>query len=222
MAAFFTPDQIAALSTSTVRVDLLVKMEFRTSTQYLWNGSTDLVTGGQTWKPMHGAAVIDGLSAPTGTASEAVTFRLNGLPDQATNLLNLALHDKLDVAQRPVTVFLQLFDADWQPVGAPIGIWWGFMQPPRVDRMAMQGTEGAIQSISLQAENAFFNRSRPPYGRYTDRDQQARSAEDKFFQFTPSLLFKSFTYPDFVFLASCGLSSMLALSGIDGLVQSIL
>jgi hypothetical protein len=49
----------------------------------------------------------------------------------------------------------------------------------------------------MTAENAFFNRSRPPYGRYTDRDQQSRSAGDKFFQFTPSLLFKTFTYPDY-------------------------
>lgn len=195
--AFFTPDQMAALSASTVRVDLLVKFEFRTSTQYLWNGTTDLETGGQTWKPMHGAGVIDGLSLPTGTTADAVTFQLNGLPDQATDLLGMALEDSRDVAQQLVTVYLQLFDADWQPVGAPIGIWWGFMQPPRITRTAMQDTEGAVQSISLTAENAFFNRSRPPYGRMTDRDQQKRSNGDKFFQFTPSLLFKSFTYPDF-------------------------
>ncbi|MFU0504111.1 hypothetical protein [Pseudaminobacter sp. NGMCC 1.201702] len=194
--AFFTPEQIAILSASTVRVDLLVKLEFRSSTQYLWNGSTDLVTGGQTWKPMHGTGVIDGLSAPTGTAAEAVTFQLSGLPDQATDLLRMALEDKQDATQQLVTVYLQLFNADWQPVGVPIGIWWGFMQPARVTRTPMQGTEGAIQSITLQAENAFFNRSRPPYGRYTDRDQQKRYPGDKFFQFTPSLLFKTFTYPD--------------------------
>ncbi|RUM99039.1 hypothetical protein EET67_05215 [Pseudaminobacter arsenicus] len=195
--AFFTSDQIAALSASTVRVDFLTKMEFKSGTSYLWNGNTDLMTGGQTWKPMHGAGVIDGLSAPTGTAAEAVTFQLNGLPDQATDLLRMALEDNQDSAQRLVTVYLQLFDADWQAAGAPIGIWWGFMQPPRITRTPMQGTEGAIQSISMQAENAFFNRSRPPYGRYTDRDQQKRSPGDKFFQFTPSLLFKSFTYPDY-------------------------
>lgn len=195
--SFFTPEQIAALSASTVRVDFLTKMEFKSGTSYLWNGNTDLGTGGQTWKPMHGAGVIDGLSAPTGTAAEAVTFQLNGLPDQATDLLRMALEDNQDSAQRLVTVYLQLFDADWQPVGAPIGIWWGFMQPPRITRTPMQGTEGAIQSISMQAENAFFNRSRPPYGRYTDRDQQKRSPGDKFCQFVPSLLFKTFTYPDY-------------------------
>lgn len=195
--AFFTPDQVASLSTGRVRVDFLTKMEFRTGTVYLWNGNTDLETGGQLWKPMHGAGVIDGLSVPTGTTADAVTFQLNGLPDQTTDLLRLALEESQDAAQQLVIVYLQLFDEDWQPVGAPIGIWWGFMQSPRITRTPMQDGEGAIQSISLTAENAFFNRSRPPYGRYTDRDQQKRAPGDKFFQFTPSLLFKSFRYPDF-------------------------
>lgn len=195
--AFFTPEQIQHLSASTVRIDLLAKMEFRTSTQLLWNGNTELVAGGQTWKPMHGRGQIDGLSIATGTASEAVTMTLSGVPDSRTDLLALALEETADADQQLVTFFVQLFDDDWQPVGVPISIWWGFMQPPRITRTPMGETDGAIQSVSITAENAFFNRSRPPYGRYTDRDQQRRAPGDKFFQFTPSLLFKTFTYPDF-------------------------
>src|SRR6185312_16651874 len=195
--SFFTPEQLAHLAASTVRLDILAKMEFRSKTVYLWNGNTELETGGQTWLPMRGAATVDGLGVAAGTASETVTFQLDGLPDQASDLLALALEETPDVAQQLVTVYLQLFDEDWQPQGAPIGIWWGFMQPPRITRTPMQGTEGAVQSITLTAENAFFNRSRPPHGRYTDRDQQKRAPGDKFFQFTPSLLFKTFTYPDF-------------------------
>lgn len=195
--AFFTAEQLETLSASTVHLDLLVKMEFRTTTVYLWNGSTDLVTGGQTYRPMYGMGSIDGLSVPTGSTAEAVTFELNGLPSQDVDLLSLALEETPDVTQQLVTVYIQLFDEDWQPVGSPIGIWWGFMQPPRVSRSQMQDGEGSTQTISLTAENAFFNRSRPPYGRYTDRDQQKRSPGDKFFQFAPSLLFKTFTYPDY-------------------------
>jgi len=194
---FFTPEQIALLSATTVRVDFLTKLEFRSDTVFYWNGNTDLVSGGSTWKPAYGAMLIDGLAVPTGTASAAITIQLNGLPEQATDLLGKALDATPDVQQQPVTIYLQLFDSNWQPVGAPIGIWWGFMQPPRVSRSAMDDTTGAIQSISLAAENAFFNRSRPPYGRYTDRDQQSRASGDRFFQFTPSLLFKTFNYPDY-------------------------
>ncbi|WP_245261073.1 hypothetical protein [Chelativorans sp. J32] len=195
--SFFTPEQIAVLSEREVRIDLLAKFEFKSETIYIWNGNTDLVTGGQTWKPAYGAASIDGLSISPGTTSETVTFQLNGLPGQATDFLAKALEETPDITQQLVTVFLHLFADDWQPVGAPIGIWWGFMQPPRITRTEMQGTEGAVQSISMQAENAFFNRSRPPYGRYTDRDQQRRSPGDKFFTFVGSLLFKSFKYPDY-------------------------
>jgi hypothetical protein len=195
--AFFTADQLALLSATTVRCDFLVEMQFQTSTARLWNGETDLVSGGHTWKPMHGAGVIDGLGVSGGTASESVTFTLNGLPTQDPDLLSLALNETPDVLQQLVIVYLQLFGEDWQPVGAPLGIWWGFMQPPKVSRTPMQGTEGATQSVSLTAENAFFNRSKPALGRYTDRDQQSRSAGDKFFQFTPNLLFKKFVWPDF-------------------------
>lgn len=197
MPQFFTAEQIAALSATTVRCDFLIKMDFKTGTVRYWNGNTPLDSGGQTWTPAYGAAQIDGLAVPTGTASNSVTLTLNGLPNQATDLLAKALDATPDVQQQPVTILLQMFDADWQPVGVPIGLWWGFMQPPRISRSTMGQDIGAIQSISMTAENAFFNRSRPPYGRYTDRDQQSRSAGDKFFQFTPSLLFKTFTYPDY-------------------------
>jgi len=194
---FFTSEQIAHLSASTVRLDLLARLEFRSKTVHLWNGNTPLETGGEIWSPMYGSAQIDGLSASGEGAAETVTFQLNGLPNQDDGLLALALNETPDVVQQLVTVFIQLFDEDWQPVGSPIGIWWGFMQPPRVTRSQMQGAEGAVQSITLSAENAFFNRSRPPHGLYTDRDQQKRSAGDKFFQFTPSLLFKTWVYPDY-------------------------
>jgi hypothetical protein len=195
MAGFFTSDQIERLSRSKVLVDILVEFQFTTGTIGVWNGNTDLLAGGKTWKPMHGSGQIDGLSMPTGGTAESVTFTVSGIPNDNIGLLAKALEESPQAAQRLVTVFLQLFDDGWQPVGAPIGIWWGFMQPPRVNRSQMQETEGAVQSVTMTAENAFFNRARPPYGRYTDRDQQKRSPGDKFFQFVPSLLFKTYDYP---------------------------
>jgi hypothetical protein len=197
MADFFTSAQIAHLSNSTVRFSLLVEMAFDTDTVRLWEGNTVLTTMGHDWQPTHGRATIDGLSVVTGTASDAVTMTLSGVPDSATDLLALALEESPEVSQRLCKIFIQLFDDEWQNVGSPILFWWGFMQPPRVTRTPMDGIDGAIQTISVTAENAFFNRSRPPNGRYTDRDQQKRSPGDKFFQFTPSLLYATFPYPDY-------------------------
>ena len=194
---FFAPDQIAMLSASTVRCDFLVKFEFASSTMRAWNGNTELVVGGDTYLPMFGFGQIDGLGMSGGTVSENVTLSLSGLPGQALDLLSVALDDTPEVDQQMLTVFLQLFTEDWQPAGTPIPIFRGFMQPPTVSRSAMQGTDGATQSISVTAENIFYSRSRPAYGRNTDRDQQARSPGDKFFGFVASLISKTITYPDY-------------------------
>lgn len=194
---FFTPDQIALLSASTVRCDFLVKFEFASSTMFAWNGNTKLEVGGDTYLPMFGFGLIDGLGMSGGTVSEAVTLSLSGLPGQALDLLSVALADTPEVDQQMLTVFLQLFTDDWQPAGTPIPIFRGFMQPPTVSRSAMQGTDGATQSISISAENIFYSRSRPAYGRCTDRDQQARSLGDRFFGFVASLISKTITYPDY-------------------------
>ncbi|TIV38932.1 MAG: hypothetical protein E5V91_12355 [Mesorhizobium sp.] len=197
MSDFFTADQLALLTASRVYVSILVKFDFASGPEYAWNGYTELTVGGDTYLPMRGMGQIDGLGLSGNGASDSVTVSVDGLPDQALGFLAKALENTPSVDQQLLTVYLQLFDSEWQTVGNPIPIFWGFMQPPRVSRTEMQGTDGAVQSISIVAENAFFNRSRPAYGRYTDRDQQARSPGDKFFGFVASILVKTVTYPDY-------------------------
>ncbi|MER9135110.1 hypothetical protein NKI20_02205 [Mesorhizobium sp. M0830] len=197
LSDFFTSDQLALLTASRVFCSLLVKFDFQSGAEYAWNGNTALLTGGNTYLPMHGMGTIDGLGLSGNGASDNVTVSVDGLPDQALGFLAKALEDTPSVDQQLMTIYLQLFDSEWQNVGGPLPLWWGFMQPPRVSRTEMQGTDGAVQSISIVAENAFFNRSRPSYGRFTDRDQQARSPGDKFFGFVSSILVKTVTYPDY-------------------------
>ena len=197
MADFFTADQIASLSAGTVRCDLLCTFDFASGVVRAWNGTTDLTVDGNTYKAMRGYGRIEGLGLSGGTLSEAVTLTLDGLPDMPLTFLASALAETSEVDQRMLTISLQLFDNDWQPVGVPIPLFHGFMQPPAVSRSQMHGVEGATQTITLTAENIFFGRSRPPHGRNTDRDQQARSPGDKFFGFVSSLLQKTIKYPDF-------------------------
>lgn len=195
--SFFTSAQLTEFSKGEVRLDMLVEFRFASETMRVWNGNTALEAGGNRYEPMYGYGSIDGIGMSSTTAAQSVSFQLSGLPDATLNFLAMALDAVDEVVQRIVVVSIQLFDTEWQPLGNPAPIWWGFMDPPRISRSEMQGVDGAIQSISMTAENAFFNRSRPAYGRYTDRDQQARSNGDKFFQFVGSLLFKSFKYPDY-------------------------
>jgi hypothetical protein len=194
---FFSEAEITQLSASQVKCDLLIKMEWKNSTSYLWNGEYPIVVAGNTYLPLHGLATIDGLAHTGGTDSAQVTFSLTGIPENEPNFLKLVLENTPEANQQLVTVYLQLFDDEWQPFGNPIAMWWGFMQPPRISKTTTEGDSGAVQTITISAENVFYNRSRAPRGRYTDRDQQNRFAGDKFFQFVPSLLNASFTYPDY-------------------------
>lgn len=197
MAAFFTAEQIELLSASVVRCDFLFKFEFADAPIYAWNGNTDLESGGNTYQALKGYARLDGLGlGGQGTVSESVTLGLSGLP-LPPDFLAQVLAETPQAVQRLLTISLQLFNADWQVVGSPIPLFWGFMQPPEVTRTEMQGTEGAVQSVSITAENIFFGRSMPPNGRFTDTDQRRRSPTDKFFGFMMSLKSKKITYPDY-------------------------
>lgn len=197
MADFFTPDQIDLLAADEIRCVNLVKFEFATSTVYAWNGETELVIGGNTYLPMHGYGQIDGMGYAGGTASEVVTLVLDGLPGQQLDFLATALAETAEAVQRIVSIYILFFDSEWQPIGLPVPLFMGFMQPPKISRSAMTGESGGTQSISISAENIYFNRSKPPFGRNTHSDQNARSLGDKFFGFVSSLLYKVLTYPDY-------------------------
>lgn len=198
MADFFTSDQITALSAGTVYCAFVVKFAFTSSTVYAWNGNYSLTIGANTYQPMYGMGAIDGLGYAADGSSESVTLTLTGLPDQAgTDFLALALDGTDEVSQKVVTISLQLFDSEWQPSGSPLPLFYGFMQPPKVTRTPATQAEGGAQTIVVTAENVFFNRAKPPYGRNNDRDQQARSPGDKFFGFVASLVNKTVRYPDY-------------------------
>lgn len=193
---FFTAEQIEILSQGTVRCDFLLTFAFGSGTKRAWNGDTQLVTAGETYEPMHGAGKIEGIGLSAGTLSDNVTLTIDGIPGSRLDILAAAVADSVtEISQRLLTVALQLFDSGWQPVGDPLLVWIGFMQPPKITRTPMQDGEGAVQAIKLTAENIFYGRSRPPGGRYTDRDQQLRSPGDKFLQFVNSIVDKEYAYP---------------------------
>jgi len=195
--AYFSDDQLDFISQNTVRFDFLVKLEFRSGTKYVWSGEYDLTVDGNVYKPLHGIATIEGLGQNSGTDSSQISFTAAGVPSQDPDFLTIVLEETNDVSQQLVTVYMQFFDDNWQPIGSPMSIWWGFMQPPRISKTTTNNADGQSQSVVLTAENVFYNRSRPPRGRYTDRDQQSRFVGDKFFQFVPTLLNFSTTYPDY-------------------------
>lgn len=194
---FFTPAEIARFVSGKVRASFLVEFDFLTEKMGVWNGYQRLVVNGTTFHPLFGAGTIDGLSFANSTISERVTFTIGGVKN---NLLGLALAETGEVQDRLVRVYLQLFDDDWQVIAAAPVIFFGYMQPPEVKQDEVSQDGGAAsptQTITISAENIYFNRSRAPGGRYSDRDQQILHPGDKIFEFMPGLVFTQFYYPDF-------------------------
>lgn len=194
---FFTPDEIERFESGNVRVSFLVKMDFASQTMGVWNGNTKLTVGGVEYLPLFGAGTIDGLSFSNSTVSEQIVVSVSGANN---DILGLAMSDPGEVQDRLLTIYLQFFDDDWQPISAAPVIFYGYMQPPEgtQDEVSQElNAQSPTHTLSVAAENIYFNRSRAPGGRYSDRDQQKRSPGDKIFDFMPGLVFKTFIYPDF-------------------------
>jgi hypothetical protein len=194
---FFTPSEIAVFESGSVRCAFLVKMDFASETIGVWNGNTKLLVDGVDYMPMYGAGTIDGLSFTNSTTSDQVTIGVSGAN---ADILGLAMAEAGEVQDRLVTIFLQLFDDNWQPIAAAPAIFFGYMQPPEgnQDEVVLDvGASSPTHTITIAAENIYFNRSRAPGGRYSDRDQQYRHPGDDVFNFMPGLVFKTFNYPDF-------------------------
>lgn len=195
---FFTPAEIEKFSSGQpIRCAMLAEMDFVSQKMGAWNGSTKLTVNGTEFLPLFGAGTIEGLSFQNSTISKSITITVAGVDN---DILGLALANSAEVQNRIVKIYLQMFDDNWQPIAAPPVIFFGYMQSPEVtqDEVTQDGNGASpTQTISIPAENIWFNRSRAPGGRYTDRDQQLRSPGDKIFDFTPGLVFKTFVYPDF-------------------------
>lgn len=172
MAAFPAAIQ-AQLERKLVRAALLVEFHFLDGVKRVWRGFGDATINGHVWQGTNELGSITGLSQARDGSAEQATFSLSGV---AADLLAKAVGDPDQYAQRPVKVFLQFFDDAWQPLDSPQAIWVGYMDTLSITRT---GDDGQTRTITMTAENVFANRARPPYGTYSNSDQQGRYPGDK-------------------------------------------
>lgn len=191
---WFSAGQLAVLTARNPRVALLAEFRFQGDTKRVWNGDRWLKIGADVYQPLRGRGFIDQLPVQALGTTESVNTSLPGVD---SSIVALAFAATADIVQRVAILSLQFFDKDWAPVGSPLGVFFGFMQPPRATTTIMQGVEGPVKTISMEILNMFFNRSKPPYGRYDDADQEARSTGDRFFAFVTDVADKNVTYPDY-------------------------
>jgi hypothetical protein len=194
--SFWTPDEVVKLrSLNAVRYVMLAQLDFLTAPSIrLFNGVGILDTEGHEWYGIRSVSKIDGLADQRGMKSNPVSIVLSGVDPQ---LLPLALQDTEEVDQQPIAIFFKFLNEDLQPIGRLVRIFSGLMQPPKIDRPQMSEKEGSLCTITITAENYLIGKSKPPNGRYTDRDQQKMFPGDLFFNRVSENKNKTIVWPDY-------------------------
>lgn len=172
-------DIVDLLSQRALRVAYLVQFDFLSTPQYLWNGHYPLTVGGHTWSGLRNLGGIEGLEDAADMAAQQMKFTLSGV-DAAT--LALAIGENRDeYVGRLVTVWMQFFDANWQPSGSPIARAAGIMDGIEISRSrdGDQDKQNSVRVLTLTAESIWYGRGVPPAGNYTSRDQKSRSEGDR-------------------------------------------
>lgn len=186
MALFFAETIRAAAAEEVVGLALLVRLGFLEGEKRLWSGPGEITLGGEVWQSVGEFGSISTMSSGPGDAASSVTFTLSGIDEQ---IYALATAGATTIKGRPAEVSLQFAGAGGVLLDSPAVIWIG-----RMSRMSADA-DAQIRSVNLICENRFTNRSKPPAGLYTDRDQQARFPGDLGLSFAASLIFKAVNWP---------------------------
>lgn len=173
-------DIVDLLSQRALRCAYLVQFDFLTTPQYLWNGHYTLEgIGGHDWSGLRNLGGIEGLEEAADMTAQQMKFTLSGV-DAATLALAVG-EDRDEYVGRLVTVWLQFFDANWQPKGNPIARSAGIMDGIEITRSrdGDQDKQNSVRVLTLTAETIWYGRGIPPAGNYTSRDQKIRSEGDR-------------------------------------------
>lgn len=181
------------LAGNLVRVDVLAELQFASGTIRLWNGFGPLQTlDGKSWQGTAAMGDISGLSQSLNGSAPPLTVSLSGVDS------TFALKAKSEAAEyfnRPLVVYLQFFDEDWQCLDNPYGLTMARMT--NITSKMEEGPDGKIYTVSLTAETPFAVRRRPKFGYLTDRDQQLRFPGDRGLERVAGIDNKNITWPVF-------------------------
>lgn len=197
----FEPAIQAQIDGQTIRAAWLVKLDFLSGAQFVWNGFGPVVTtDGQRWEGAFGQARIEGVGqAVNGKAPEFV-MTLSGVdPTFAAKVRDEAE----EYYGRIASVFIQFFggpDDDvglWQCLGDKLPYFWGQMYTLKPSKKPNQEGDGFLHEIGLTVESPFAGRRRPRFSYYTDRDQQLRFDGDLGCSRVSGIELRNIVFPDY-------------------------
>lgn len=110
-----------------------------------------------------------------GVASR-IELSLSGVDDR---IVELADQDAPEVRSRVVTLGLQFFGADWQPLGDTLWIWDGEADVIRTDSVSNPDLT-RTRTVTLSVGSLTTGRRRPVLSHFTRAQQRRRSPDDAF------------------------------------------
>lgn len=186
----------AKLAGHSVRISPLVYMAFKSGDVRTWPGIGELKTthstlGTSTWIGNGGLISVSDIDLAAGFFASTVTVTLSGVPEEYIAIYGKAMNQEDELKRRRISIFAQVFDDNWQPLGDYFAIWSGIM-----DKLTFKKRAGD-QMVTLNCETPFVSRRRPRYGFLTDEDQQKLYPGDLGLRFVTPAASKNIKWPSY-------------------------
>lgn len=177
----------ARIAAAVRGVAWLADLDFGTGTVYYTTAPQSLTANGHSYLGLGDLVGVSPLSESEDSNAEKIKL---GFSLVNTAMLAATLGNVDNYRGRRARLWLQLYDEAFQPAGAPVQRWAGFMDRVTVERKPAAATGGASAGvINLECSRAGMARARNLTGlRLTDAQQQQRYPGDLGLQYMQTLI----------------------------------
>jgi len=151
----------------------------------LWLGIGDCKAGidatdgaGATYRGLGALLDVPAFQQMLNGAADRIEFKLSGV---SARIRDMAASEADTVKGVALNIGIGVFDQDWQQIDQPVWI-----KRLLIDYLSVAG-DATSRSISISARTIFTGRRRPGLSYFTDAEQQARSAGDRFCELAVTL-----------------------------------
>ena len=176
MARALTVGMQAAVVAKEIRPFLMFRANFDSGALNLWTGYGALLVDGITHTGSGDLITVSAIRETMALEAIGASFVVNGGPQE---LLSIAYNE--DYQDRPISLYLGMFDADWAIISDPYLLFEG-----RMDVMILDDDNDKAQ-IELKAENVLIDLTKPLVFSYTPGDQALFYPGDTGFNLVTSL-----------------------------------
>ena len=177
----------AAAEGRSVWAVILVSLGFTSQTIRVCLSDWMVTAGGQDWHALGKLGSVSAIEVPMNGTAPIVTLTLSGVDPE---LVPKALNSSDEVKGRPVMIYVQFKESEFQNLDSPYALFSGTM-----DQMSIAGTGVETRTIEVTVEWLFTRRAIPPFAYLSDRDQKSLFAGDRGLEFMAAMQSKTIEWP---------------------------